>query len=318
MLILTLLIAQAAATENYVFFNRDRHRIAEPWFAGTKTFSGAQLKYTWRELEPRENEYNLQPVLQDAEFLRSKGKKLFVQVQDVSFDPGIVNVPEYLRSAKYGGGADLQYNDAGKAEGWVARRWDPMVRARFHALLQAMGRALDGRIAGLTLPETSIGISKNHMPAGFTFGNYRDAIQSNMRAARAALPHSVIIQYANFMPGEWLPWDDHSYLKSIYRFAVENGIGVGGPDLKPHRKPQQTHSLPLIRSVAGRTPVGIAVQEGNYAEINPATRRRVTIAELYEFASRQLKADYLFWCTEEPYFSSEVIPFLNRPQVDKR
>ncbi|MDX1981832.1 MAG: hypothetical protein SFV51_16295 [Bryobacteraceae bacterium] len=60
-------------------------------------------------------------------------------------------------------------------------------------------------------------------------------------------------------------------------FAVENGIGVGGPDLKPHRKPQQTHSLPLIRSVAGRTPVGIAVLEGNQPGPQAARHRSRTV-----------------------------------------
>ena len=30
----------------------------------------------------------------------------------------------------------------------------------------------------------------------------------------------------------------------------------------------------------------------------------------FYFATEYLKADYIFWCTEEPYFSSEAVPFL--------
>ena len=39
------------AVHHYVFFNRDRERIAEPTFIQTKAIEGAQLKYSWRELE---------------------------------------------------------------------------------------------------------------------------------------------------------------------------------------------------------------------------------------------------------------------------
>jgi hypothetical protein len=29
-----------------------------------------------------------------------------------------------------------------------------------------------------------------------------------------------------------------------------------------------------------------------------------------DFAENYLKLDYIFWCTEEPYFSHDLIPFL--------
>ena len=43
--------ATAEGVRHFVFFNRDRERIADAAFLGTKAFAGAQLKYTWRELE---------------------------------------------------------------------------------------------------------------------------------------------------------------------------------------------------------------------------------------------------------------------------
>jgi hypothetical protein len=36
----------------------------------------------------------------------------------------------------------------------------------------------------------------------------------------------------------------------------------------------------------------------------------VTIAEQIAFATQYLHADYIFWCTEEPYYSNQVVPFL--------
>src|SRR2546426_10780832 len=91
---------------HYVFFNRDRERISDPAFLNTKAFEGAQLKYTWRELEPEQDAYDFNAIRQDLKFLSSKGKRLFVQLQDSSFDPAVVLAPRYLlNDARYNGGA---------------------------------------------------------------------------------------------------------------------------------------------------------------------------------------------------------------------
>jgi len=303
---------------NYVFFNRERERISEASFLGTPSIEGAELKYTWRELEPERDRYSLGPVLADLAFLERHGKRLFVQLQDVSFDER-VNVPDYLREdSTFGGGAARQYempgNDESKArfEGWMARRWDPAVRERFARLLRVLGRELDGRIEGLVLPETAAGFrasGKLH-PAGFTYERYLDGVEANMIAAREAFPRSHVIQYANFMPGEWLPWEDHGYLRSVYEHAGRNGVGVGGPDLLPHRRGQRNHSYPLIARRASGVLAGVAVQDGNLADRNPATGARVTAKDLLEFARDSLRLDYVFWGTEEPYYSKEVLPLL--------
>src|SRR5215510_883657 len=86
----------AAEVHHYVFFNRDRQRISDAAFLGTKAFEGAQLKYTWRELERAKDIYDFSAIKDDLTFLSAKGKKLFIQLQDASFDPAIVNVPQYL------------------------------------------------------------------------------------------------------------------------------------------------------------------------------------------------------------------------------
>src|SRR3974390_2270935 len=137
-----------ASPHHYVFFNRDRERISEATFLGTKAFEGAQLKYTWRELEHEKDRYDFSAIQHDLAFLQAKGKQLFLQLQDASFDPKIIPVPAYLlNDAQYNGGADKQYGaeEDGKEQprpsGWVARRWDPAVQERFHRLLIALGKA---------------------------------------------------------------------------------------------------------------------------------------------------------------------------------
>jgi hypothetical protein len=309
--------ALAKEVHHYVFFNLERERITEESFLLTKAFEGAQLKYTWRELEPKKDVYDFSAVRKDLAFLSSKGKKLFIQLQDVTFSEHRVFVPDYLRSDEYNGGVAPQYeavNDEAHAKiaGWVARRWDRTVQERFHKLLAALGKEFDGKIEGINLAETAIdfGETGRLRPKDFTPELYRDAVITNMKALKRAFPKSVVMQYANFMPGEWLPGEDKSYLRSVYKAARELGIGIGGPDLMPFKRSQLNHSYPMIKESADLVPTGLAVQEGNYAEKNPATGRRPTIAELIQFATTTLKVDYLFWCTEAPYYSGELIPFL--------
>lgn len=300
---------------HYVFFNRDRERIHDAQFLELRRFDGAQVKYTWRELEPEKDVYDFSAIRADLDFLSAHGKRLFVQLQDVTFDASIVNVPEYMRrDTRYNGGANQQYDGPnGEAGGWVARRWDPAVQERFYKLLDALGREFDGRIAGINLAETAVGYQKaERFPDGFTFEAYRDAVIANMRALKRAFPESVTIQYANFMPGEWLPDEDHGYLRAVYEAARQLKVGVGGPDLLPYRRGQLNHSYPLIHEASTTVPVGIAVQDGNYEHENPTTRTRVTLPELLEFATRYLNADFVFWCTQEPFYSRDVLPFIER------
>ncbi|HKY28397.1 MAG TPA: hypothetical protein VJM12_10710 [Pyrinomonadaceae bacterium] len=321
-LIIALCCAGVSAKpiHHYVFFGQDREKIKEDSkFHETKVLEGAQVAYSWRQLEPSKDKYDFSAIREDLTFLTSKGKKLFIQLQDVTFSEWRINVPRYLlNDPQYNGGADKQYrikdNDEEHAavEGWMARRWDPAVQERFHKLLFALGKEFDGRIEGINLAETSmvVGESGRLFPKGFSFEVYRDAIIANMKALKRAFPKSVAMQYANFMPGEWRATNDKGYLRAVYQAARELKIGVGGPDLLPYRPGQLRSSYPLIREVAGIVRTGIAVQDGNYEDVNPKTGKRATIAELIDFATDYLQVDYIFWCTQEPYYSEDLIPFL--------
>jgi hypothetical protein len=131
-----------------------------------------------------------------------------------------------------------------------------------------------------------------------------------MLVLKRSFSKSVTIQYANFMPGEWLPDDDHGYLRSVYERARQLRVGVGGPDLLPYKSGQMNHAYPLIRASAGVVATGIAVQDGNYAHVNPKTGKQVSFPELIAFATEHLKVDYIFWCVEEPFYSGKLLPFL--------
>ena len=304
--------------KNFIYFGRDRERIAEPAFLKNKAIAGAQLRYSWKELEPSRDRYALENVRKDAALLEKHGKRLFIQIQDASFSE-IVPIPDYLRvESEFGGGAErkLESNDRDPSkvrfDGWVARRWDARVRDRFIKLMNAIGKALDGRIEGINLAETAIGFEDSRFhPRGFTFESYETGVKEIMTGARKAFPRSQVIQYANFMPGDSaLTPEGPAHLRGIYAHAQAIGVGVGGPDILPFRKWQQSNSLPLIAARASGVIAGMAVQDGNLDDLNPSTGARVSVQDLHRYAAERLRLDYIFWGTQEPYYSEAVVPFL--------
>ncbi|MGH7453737.1 MAG: hypothetical protein ACRENG_20475, partial [bacterium] len=158
----------------------------------------------------------------------------------------------------------------------------------------------------------TFGEKGNLHPSGFTFEAYKNAIMANMRALKEAFPKSITIQYVNFMPGEFLPWTDKSYLRDIFAYAKKIGVGVGGPDLLVYKKSQMNNSYGFIKECSSIVPTGIAVQDGNYEHVNPQTGKQVTVPEIYDFATNYLGLNCIFWCTQEPYNSKDVIDFLER------
>ncbi len=306
-------------TRHFIFVERDRDKIHDSILLGTKQIAGAQVKYTWRELEPKKNEYHFEKVQEDLDFLNGHSKALFVQLQDVSFDSAVKLVPQYiLEDPQYHGGAEPQYVFDDTAEtkyqidGWVARRWDPAVAVRFHELLRALGKRFDGKIEGINLAETAVEFGEKGRlhPSGFTPRIYTDAIKKTMKVLKESFPTSVTMVYANFMPEEWLPSSDHHYLRDVYEYAREINVGTGGPDLLVYKKSQMNHSYGLIRNLSGIVPTGLAVQWGNYEHVNPRTGKPVTIREIYAFGKEYLKLQYIFWSTQEPFYSRDLIPFL--------
>jgi hypothetical protein len=305
---------------HYVFFGQDREQIKEARsFLDTPAFEGAQVAYSWRQLEQGKDNYDFSMIREDLAFLNAHGKQLWIQYQDVTFNPNRINVPKYLLDdPKYNGGADKQYqikgDDEAQAvhEGWMARRYDPAVQERLHKLYAALGKEFDGRVVGINDAETSAGFgwTGKYFPKGYSKEIYRDAIIANMKALKSAFPKSIAMVYANFMPG------GRPYLEAVYKAARESKVAVGGPDLMPFRPFQRANSYPLIRDSAGKIPTGLAVQDGNYNDVNQETGKRTEIAELLKFGADELKLDYIFWCTQEPYYSNELVPFM-RATKDK-
>lgn len=295
---------------HFVYFARDRAGIKNHPLLKSDNFAGAQIMYPWAELEPVEGEYDFSLIEADLKYLEAHNKKLFIQLQDATFTTTFKGVPDYLLTEKYDGGVVKQITDDGVHEGWVAKRWNKDVNERFAKLIIALGKAFDGRIEGINLQESAIGVTSDLYP-DFSNEAYVPALKSNMDALSVGFEHSATIQYANFMPGEWLPWEDEGYLKSIYEYGEAIGVGLGAPDLMPKRKGQLNHALAMMHEGSYTVPLSIAIQDGNYIGKTNNTdlenKRENLVPSLVSFAENFLKVNYMFWVNQEPYFEQDVL-----------
>jgi len=304
--------------KHFVYFSRDRELIIDHPFLFQPMFKGAQIMYTWKDFEPQKGQYDFSILKKDHAYLKKYGKEIFVQIQDVTFDPHYKAIPEYLLTEEFGGGEVLGYNDEGKPSGWIAKRWNKKVRQRFALLLQEMGNEFDGRIAGINLQETAVDVNEK-IDSSFSDQDYVNGIKENLLALKKSFRSSITMIYANFMPGEWLPWNDKGYLRSIYQYGEEIGVGIGGPDLMVTRKGQLNHALALMHEGQYTVPLGIAVQNGNYVgktgEEKYGTENKLRqniIPLLHAFAKDFLRVNYMFWVNQEPYFKEDVMPCFSR------
>lgn len=273
--------------------------------------------YPWQQLEKSEGKYDFSKIRSDLKYLKSYDKTLFIQLQDVSFSAKYKPVPKYILGQKYDGGVVPSLAN-GKTIGWVSKRWNPNVQERYAALLSALGDEFDGEIEGINLQESAIEVSKKTDPT-FSPKVYAEALKSRMKALKTAFPTSTTMQYANFMPGEWLPWEDEGYLRGLYETGQEIGVGLGAPDLMFKRKGQLNHAIAMMHEGEFTVPIGIAIQDGNYVGSTGAdehfkdrkTHENETqsmVPLLHAFAKDFLNVDYMFWVAQKPYFQDQVLP----------
>jgi hypothetical protein len=213
-------------------------------------------------------------------------------------------VPDYLlKEPQYNGGLAKQVDNPGQAAstfGWVAKQWDPAVRARFQALLAALAKRFDGQVAGIDLPETAADLLPREKAKSFTCDSYFAGELENAAAARKLFQHSTVVQYVNFWPCEWN--DDRGYMRRTFDFALSHDVGLGGPDVVPFQKAHMHNAYPFFHLHKGKLKlVAMAVQEPTLTYLNPATGKRFTRDEIVDFARDYLGADIIFWTPQAPW-----------------
>jgi hypothetical protein len=267
---------------------------------------GVQILYSWKALEPREGEYDFSQIESDLFEAEALGKDFWIQLQDRFFLPTARNLPGYLLDdPQFGGGLKQQVTFVGEGEpeggGWVAMQWNDALRTRFQALISALAERFDGRIAGINLPETSADFGE---PEDSFCDAYFAAEMENMLFARQAFKQSHVVQYVNFFPCEWN--NDHRYMERMFAAAVEQEIGLGGPDIAPNRRGQMKNAYPFFNRHKDELPlIAMAVQGATLTYTNPETGEKFTRQEFLDYGRDYLGVDIIFWTEDAPWFAKD-------------
>ncbi|KFZ00564.1 hypothetical protein V500_01011 [Pseudogymnoascus sp. VKM F-4518 (FW-2643)] len=266
---------------------------------------GVQALYSWKSLEQAEGKYNFSNIQGDLDVVRAKGKKLWIQLQDRSFNPKMDPVPKYMKTPFYSNGsaptcdgdnceADFQLS------GWAAQQWIPAVRKRYQALLKALAEKFDGKVYGLNLPETSIEV--NQSANGYTNEGYFNGELENAGYAAEVFKETYVVQYVNFWADGWA--DDNNRFTDSFNYFAIHGVGVGGPDLIPNKTAQVKNSYPFLTGYHDKVPITVvAVQEPDLAEKNPKTGKQFTKTEFVDYAVNVLKVRIIFWAASSPWLA---------------
>ena len=266
---------------------------------------GAQIVYTWKQLEPQKGRYDFSAIEHDLARVTALHKALFIQLQDRFFSKDARNLPDYLlNDPVYNGGLVAQLDNPGEGQpqtqGWAAQQWNPQLRERYQQLLQALAKTFDGRVQGINLPETAIDIDQKSDRTGFSCDAYFEAELENMLFARRAFTRSAVVQYVNFWPCEWD--NDHRYMQRLFEAAAAHGVGLGGPDIVPYRKAHMHNAYPFFHRYKDRLGlIAMAVQEPTLTYTNPRTGKPFTRAEFEDFGRHYLGARIIFWSTSAPW-----------------
>src|SRR3954469_2362446 len=82
-------------THNFVFLGREREVLANHPFLKIKRFEGAQVTYSWKQLERGKDAYEFDDIDADLKILKDHQMKLWIQLQDTTFMPDRQAVPVY-------------------------------------------------------------------------------------------------------------------------------------------------------------------------------------------------------------------------------
>jgi hypothetical protein len=290
--------------QNFIFADGALASVSDQLLS-RKDISGVQVIYSWKTLEPSKGRYDFSKIEGDLNRINKHQKKLFVQVQDRFFTPTDRNIPDYLLSDPiYAGGLTKQADNPGEGleegSGWVAVQWNKNLRLRFQALLRALAKKFDGKIYGINLPESSADVDPKTDASGFEPKKYFEGELENLLLARTVFKKSFVVQYVNFWPGEWD--NSRGFMAKTFEFAAKNGIGLGGPDIVPHKKAQMKNSYPFFNKYRGKLPlVAMAVQQPTLTYINTETSKPFTKEEILKFSKDYLGVDIIFWTTLSPW-----------------
>jgi len=242
---------------------------------------GVQIRYEWRNLEPRRGEYDFSEIEADLRTLASMPtpKRLVIQILDRQFH----TTDRYKAAPRYI--VDTPSLGVSRTKnGYVANIWRPAVMDRKIALYRALAARFDHEpyFEAISNSESAPGFGTTTPPSHYSRQAMAAQTKRLMTEAQAAFQQTNVILFANSLVGE---------LDGLLDHCVNSRCALGGPDVKPARPTQAAQYITRNRLNRGTVPIMFSVQSPN---LGPEAHRN-TPQEIYDYAMRDLGATHLFW-----------------------
>jgi hypothetical protein len=273
---------------------------------------GAVIRYKWGELEKTKGKYDFTEIAKRLSELAAKKKRLIVllHIKSTGDDTEKTLVPAYLKSAEYDGGLYAMKSDY-NGIGYGTKLWDPQVRDRMIALVQALGKRFNDEpyFEGIGFTENIIGRTVKPVTSA-QVNNFYDNLLSINKALKNSFPNTLTFQFLNY-PRDILP----TYINAF----KQNGAALGNPDVfleDPGLNfPGTKHANPGVYTyypkLSGKIPLVVQVEKANYLDTrHDGVGHKPTVNQLFNFARDQLEVNYIFW-TRTPKYYPKVLELLN-------
>lgn len=255
---------------------------------------GAVMLVNWGVVENGgAGRYDFSVIDRELEFVRSKGRRLILEVWWHSFASN--DVPAVPQQSDFRYLPDYVISGGGAAPsavyGYMARIHDPKWMDRLIALFQELGRRYNGdpAVEQIIISETSMNLRDPTFTADALTAQFKRLIPK----AREAFPNTPVVIYMNWAGTQQSTTD-------LLAFGHQSGIGMGGPDIlpPPPSGPYEDWGSQSLRGAGGsfgsvdyrgRIPV-------SYSFENPVNQgMQLKPDALYSYASSTLRATHLAW-----------------------
>jgi hypothetical protein len=269
---------------------------------------GVIMRYTWRELEPTQNEYNFTRISTELAQCLSIGNARGARFGLIAFVGvntfgGTLPLPAYL--AQY---ATQEFTGTPPVStgAWNTWRWNSTIRTRWAALVQAIATQFDSHVCweGIATSETATKDANADPTSGYTHAGFRQGLIEETNAIANACTFGRHFFYQNFFPTQ----SEDDNLDLVVEAGVANGAMVMcAPDILPGKDalesrvyPRYTRTTPLnsIAPFRGRLPFQCSAQNDSHFW-NTAAEAHIapydTMQSIFDYARNTLKCNYVAW-----------------------
>lgn len=189
---------------------------------------GFSMRINWGTLETGDGRFDWRLMDANMAVARQLGLKFIVQVATRGFerdDP----MPRYFPSEH------RVWAQSGNISGYVAKIWDPWVRARMIRLHQQIARryADDPAFGGIATTESAVGSIRG---GNYSLAAYRTSMQQIVTETQRALRRGKLFWYLNFIQGGANTDMRRDERVQLVNSVPHHALAIGAPDITPDAK----------------------------------------------------------------------------------